>query len=363
MIIKRRFSSWLVGGIWALAAIGAQGGTPSVADDALLGQGSFNLYFENDLFAETDQDYTNGIRLSLISPDLDSFEQQFIDNAQVKSLFQWLNPKLSMFHPQVPGGSDGPGKSSRRVVISIGQTIYTPETINATDLLEDERPYAGWLYLGVAYHARNRNQLRTVGVNLGVVGPAAWGQETQDLIHDLRGFDKFQGWDNQLENEPGIQLVYEHKDKLVNQTRGSALGYDLVSHYGGSLGNIATYANAGVEVRTGWRIPDDFGTSSLRPGGDNSAPDGESRPGLGFHLFASTDVRLVAQDIFLDGNTFSDSHSVEKEPLVADLALGVSFVYDSFKLSFARIIRSKEFKSQQESHNYGSLSISWNFAI
>ena len=353
---------------WVLSGLLFFCGYVSAADQsetdfgAGLGPGTLNLYFENDLFAETDQNYTNGLRVSLVSPDLENFQQEFIDNPQLQQLFEWLNPKLERFHPDIPGDvTDETVKSSRRIVVSLGQTIYTPETIDATELLEDERPYAGWLYLGVAYHARNRNRLRTVGVNLGIVGPAAFGQEAQDLIHDLRGFSRFQGWDNQLENEPGVQLLYEYKAKLISNTQG--FGYDLITHYGGSFGNIAIYANAGAEVRAGWNIPDDFGTSALRPGGDNSAPDGELRSGLGFHLFASSDVRLVAQDIFLDGNTFSNSHSVAKEHLVADVALGASLVYDTFKLSFARVIRSKEFKGQPDNHNYGSLSLSWNFTL
>ncbi|MCW8887119.1 MAG: lipid A deacylase LpxR family protein [Motiliproteus sp.] len=337
-------------------------------------RGTLSLYFENDLFAETDQNYTNGFRLSLVSPDLDDFQRRFIQNEPLQRAFGWLNPKLQHFHSlflEKPKSGDA---TSRRIVLSFGQTIYTPESIDATQLLEDERPYAGWLYWGVAYQVRTKNQqrsedhplstdeLQTLGVNLGIVGPWALGEESQDFIHDLRGFDKFQGWDNQLENEPGFQLVYEKKHKLI-PTPKSGFGSDFIGHYGGSLGNIAIYANAGAEYRIGWNLPDDFGTSAVRPGGDNSAPDTPATPGLGFHLFLSTDVRLVAHDIFLDGNTFRSSHSVSKEHLVADAALGFSFSYDEFKLSFARIHRTKEFKKQSGAHNYGSLSISWNFNI
>ncbi|OMH32164.1 lipid A deacylase LpxR family protein [Motiliproteus sp. MSK22-1] len=353
---------WVLSGLLIICSC-ASAEEPSVTDLVSgLGRGTLNLYFENDLFAETDQNYTNGIRVSLISPDLENFQQEFIDNRQIQQLFDVMNPLLEQFHPEIPGEiTDETAKNSRRIVLSLGQTIYTPETSEASELLEDERPYAGWLFLGVAYHARNRNRLRTVGVNFGMVGPAALGQEAQDLIHELRGFSKFQGWDNQLKNEPGVQLLYEYKNKLIDNTEG--FGYDLISHYGGSLGNIATYANVGAEIRAGWNIPDDFGTSALRPGGDNSAPDGEPRSGLGFHLFASSDIRLVARDIFLDGNTFRDSHSVSKEPVVADVALGASLVYDSFKLSFAQVIRSKGFRGQKGNHNYGSLSLSWNFTL
>jgi len=37
---------------------------------------TMNIYFENDLFAETDLNYTNGVRASFISPDVDSFFTQ-----------------------------------------------------------------------------------------------------------------------------------------------------------------------------------------------------------------------------------------------------------------------------------------------
>jgi hypothetical protein len=37
--------------------------------------GTVSFYFENDLFAHTDQHYTNGVKLSVISPDLTGYAQ------------------------------------------------------------------------------------------------------------------------------------------------------------------------------------------------------------------------------------------------------------------------------------------------
>ncbi|MEH6627215.1 MAG: lipid A deacylase LpxR family protein [Motiliproteus sp.] len=367
MLLKSLHSWWILPLLMVFpCAHGQTLDQPQASDGS--DQGTLSLYFENDLFTETDQNYTNGIRLSLVSPDLDSFQQRFIDNDALQVVFDQLNPRLNAFHDWLFDLQDYGETRSRRIVLSFGQMIYTPETIDARQLLADERPYAGWLYMGVAYHLRTKDshaldQLETLGVNLGIVGPWALGQEAQDLIHDVRGFDKFQGWGNQLKNEPGFQLIYENKRKLLKQHNGNGFEYDVIGHYGASLGNIAVYANGGAEFRAGWNIPDDFGTSAVRPGGDNSAPDTPGIPDWGFHLFVSTDARLVAHDIFLDGNTFSNSHSVSKEYLVADAAIGFSLSFDELKLSFARIHRTKEFKKQQGAHNYGSLSLSWNFNL
>jgi hypothetical protein len=191
------------------------------------------------------------------------------------------------------------------------------------------------------------------------------GEEAQDFIHDLRGFDKFNGWDNQLENEPGLGLLYEHKERICCDTPlPGDLQHDLIVHAGGSLGNVATYLNGGFEYRFGWYLPDDFGTASVRPGGDNSAAGREDprlRPNFlgGMHFFVSLDGRLVGRDIFLDGNTFRDSHSVDKKRAVGDIAFGVNFIVGRWKFSYAQVWRSKEFKGQPHSHEYGSMTVSY----
>ena len=68
--------------------------------------------------------------------------------------------------------------------------MYTPQDLYETELIEDDRRYAAWLFLGLGYQTRAEDQLDTLELQLGVVGPAAFGQEAQDFIHDLRDFEK-----------------------------------------------------------------------------------------------------------------------------------------------------------------------------
>ncbi|MEK6775421.1 MAG: lipid A deacylase LpxR family protein [bacterium] len=315
---------------------------------------TFNLYFENDLFSESDQDYTNGVKLSWVSPDL----QSYVDDPRLPGWVRRANKRLTFFHKNADG-------LQRNLVISLGQSIYTPKDLNRTDVIKDDRPYAGWLYMGFGFHSKTEDQLDSVELNVGVVGPASFAHEAQDFVHELRGFEKFKGWDNQLSNEPGIAAVYEHKDKFMSMGSRGGFGADAITHFGGSLGNVATYLNLGFETRLGWNIPGDFGTSAIRPAGDNSAPGSRWDPRLsgksawGLHAFVSVDGRAVLHDIFLDGNTYKDSHSVDREPLVADAAAGVSLIYRRVKLSYAQIFRTREFRGQKHGHSYGSLSMSW----
>jgi len=321
---------------------------------------TFNFYLENDMFANTDRAYTNGIKLAWVSPDLEDFLND-------EALYPWLrdaNKLLGFIH-----GNPSPDAGlQRNLVFSIGQNIFTPEDREPTGLIEDDRPYAGWLYTSFAWQTKDDLRLDTLEFQLGVIGPAALGQEAQDFIHKLRGIELFNGWDNQLNNEAGLLLLYERKEKIINQApRDGSFGYDLIPHAGLAIGNVATYLNIGAEIRWGWFIPNDFGTSAIRPGGDNSAPDADWDPRLsgdaqwGLHFFASLDAALVGQDIFLDGNTFSKSHSVSREPWIASAAIGVSTLYHRWKISYAQVFKTRQFKEQIEANSYGSISISFTY--
>ena len=316
---------------------------------------TFTFRFENDLFASTDRDYTNGIKLSWISPDLTRFRDS-------ETLPDWGNAIVR----NLPFSQDE--GLQRNIAFSVGQNIFTPGNIDIPDLIPDDRPYAGWLYGSIAFHNKDYRHLDTFEIQAGFVGPLSFAEETQNFIHKIRGIDKARGWDNQIENEPGLALVYEHKDRVVTPRTFSGFGFDAITHYGGAVGNVFTYANAGIEMRLGWNLPTDFGTSLIRPGGETNAPADTRDPryqqighGFSLHAFAATTGRLVLRDIFLDGNTFRDSHSVDKELLVGELIAGVSLIYDSVKISYAQVFRTLEFEEQDSGHNFGSVSISYTY--
>lgn len=311
---------------------------------------SLSLYLENDLFAGSDRAYTNGIGFNWISPDL----RHFSEDERLPKWLRRLNQALDRLHP------DG-RQLERNVVLTLAQKMYTPADPQPSTLLPDQRPYAGWLYLGIGFHGRHGNRLDSAELNLGVVGPAALAEEAQNLVHDLRDILRFNGWDNQLENEPGVQLVLERKYKWMTERAGhQGWSGDLIGHGGISLGNVATHLNAGLELRGGYNLPDDFGTSSLRPGANNASPGRHSHEdGFGGHLFLSLEGRAIARDITLDGNTFRDSHRVHKEPLLAEGSVGGTITWRQWKLSYARVFRSREYAEQDKSHSYGSVALSY----
>ena len=324
---------------------------------------TFTFRLENDLFADTDRFYTNGIKLSWISPELQWFQELdwFSDGSLAGT---WFNHAVEV----LPFSGDE--TRQRHLALSVGQKMFTPGDIKRTTLDVTDRPYAGWLYGSLAFHSKTRRRLDTFEIQAGLIGPLSLAEEAQDLIHSIRGIDRANGWEHQLDNEPGLALIYDQKRRLFqHQLAGSLWGIDAIGYAGSAVGNVFTHLNAGIEMRLGWNLPADFGSALIRPAGDTNAPTDTNDPrykpygrhGTSLHVFAATTGRLVFRDLFLDGNTFSDSHHIDKETLVGDIVAGVSLVLNRVKVSYAQVMRTEEYRGQGSGHNFGSVSISYTY--
>jgi hypothetical protein len=221
----------------------------------------------------------------------------------------------------------------------------------------DDRPYAGWLYGSLGLISETGKQLDQLGLTVGMVGPASLAEQTQKLVHSIVGADRPEGWSTQLRNEPGIVLTYEHSwRRFVSRTLITGLPFDITPHAGGAIGNIYTYANAGATLRVGNKLPLDYGPPRIQPslpGSDFFISDG-----LAWYLFGGVDGRAVVRNIFLDGNSFRDSRSVDKKPFVGDLQFGFAIIFEGVRLSYTHVVRTKEFKTQDGGDNFGAVSLS-----
>jgi len=162
-------------------------------------------------------------------------------------------------------------------------------------------------------------------------------------------------------------LAYEHMWRWPEHERRSGLDWEILPLVGAAVGTVRTFANAGAELRWGLNLPDDFGTPAIGPAATTSTPvdgwQGAERRGVdfGIYLFTRVDGRMVARNIFLDGNTFADSHSVGHELFVADLSAGLALNYKNTKLAYAIVYRTKEFGSQRGNQVFGTVSLNWTF--
>ena len=302
-------------------------------------KGIFSVVLENDIFSGQDQNYTNGIRFAYLSPEANA--PQWLETAA-----DWL-----------PLAGDG----NKRYSIAAGQSLFTPDDLTNPNVIPDDRPYAGWLYGSVGALSDTGKTLDNVMLTVGVVGPAALGEETQESIHHILPNNQDpKGWDNQLHNELGVNLDYERKWRSMFEFSPFGTGVDITPHMAASLGNVTTQATAGATLRIGYDLPQDYGPPRIRPsmpGSDFFIPTKE----VGGYLFATVEGRAVARNIFLDGNTFRDSHSVDKNNFVGSLSAGFPLTYEDTRISYTHVFMTEEFKTQDEPATFGVITVSTRF--
>lgn len=313
--------------------------------------GLFTFYLENDTFAGTDRYYTNGAKLSWMSGDLSDWGQT-----------GWRKTFLHML-PFVNRPD-----TQKKFGFSLGQNIYTPRDVEATVPDPTDRPYAGWSYLEFSFVSKTARRVDILSLQAGMIGPSSRAKDTQEIVHEWINSRDPQGWSHQLRDEAGVNLIYERRHRAYARTLNQTLGVDFLPHGGFSLGNVQTYANLGATFRFGFNLPSDFGVQLARGGAIGASPTDDLDPrvaldrDVSFFVFASADGRAVARDIFLDGNTWKDGPSVEKERYVADLMGGVGFIAGRWQLTGTFVHRTKEFTTQPERYSrFGSITLSVAF--
>lgn len=318
----------LVGHAWAAEEPGASN------------TGTLTFMLENDLFYDVDRHYTNGVGFIWV-PD-----RRTPTPAWAVRLAEWV--------PWFPE------QGELRHGYAFGQSMFTPSDITVSNPLIRDRPYAGWLYGTIGLGRASGRQLDFFALSLGMVGPASLAEQSQKIVHKAIGADEPRGWDTQLGNEPGIVVTYLRSWRGLATTTRLGNRLDFTPHLGVAIGNVFAYGNAGITLRYGKRLPYDFGPPRIQPGLLGS---GELLPTSDFrwYLFAGIEGRAVSRNIFLDGNSFCDSRSVDKVPLVGDLQYGVVLDWPSIRLSYTHVLRSREYRTQSGRDDFGALSLSVKF--
>ncbi len=300
----------------------------------------WSIQFENDLFAKSgDRYYTHGTEFSRT---LIGHREQFLEDI---ADFLWI--------------FDTDGKVNG-INYRLGQKIFTPDNTDASTIVSDGRPYAGYLYISAAMlsSVSKKNNVdvgNIIEATIGIVGPSAQAKEVQTGVHDLIGIGSPNGWSNQLHDELALGLAYTRFWRKINSI--GPFSYGMTPHINLALGNVYTYVATGVMFRFGNNINIDLAPPNIRPG----------FPGLSlfrrgnynrWYVFAGFEGRAVARNIFLDGNTFVDSHRVSKKNFVGDFQYGIVYQLGEFRFSLSNMIRTKEFTTQKDVIKFGAINVS-----
>lgn len=343
--------------------------TPSDTQPVTLGQSGiplqsqrdeawrFNVYLENDSQwlkpnADTDRWYTNGIKLEATHQP--QWAQKILPDLPFAAAFD-----KSAKHEDA--------KTFAAVGYHVGQLMFTPRNIDMKAPQPGDRPFAGYLFGGMFLQRANDITLDHFQVDLGIVGPSSFAEDTQKFIHRNIAGDNPRGWDNQMRDEPAIQAYLRKKWRLSagditfgDDADSPTLHFQLLPELGAALGTVYRHAEAGVTLRAGFKLPDDFGPGYIsNPASATGNPTPKGFSGYGF---VGVMGKAVEHDLFLDGSDFrSNRVDVNHKPLVGQASAGFQLNYrkDNFNISatYSQIYNTRDFRDQPGTPSWGNLRI------
>lgn len=301
-----------------------------------------SLLIENDMLFNTDRYYTNGFSIAW---------------SRAQPPRSWLKEVAARvgYDRNVLSESHG---------FELGQVISTPANTQIATPQPEDRPWAGLLFLGPTLQLDVGKELDVFKMFLGVSGPWSLAGRTQAQWHRFIHVKTPKGWANQLENEPELGFIYEHRWRIDLLKPEGDWNLELIPKAGFHLGTVLDKVDLGAQVRFGWHVPRDYGASLIGTSG-NLPParfNGKlvtRRNGFGAHLFASAGGSAVFRNLFLDGSTFRAGPSVQREAFVGSLEWGLALTSSRFRVTITSVQQAREFVGQLSSQKFSSLNIAY----
>jgi len=315
--------------------------------DELNSKHSFvSVSFENDVFFKDDGLYSNGLFLT--------WGYNYIADLSTQNLPTWITYLAKKTHLIT-------ANKEYSVSYGFGQVLQTSIDISVETLIEEDAPYVGLLAWEVNLLAYDTVVSDEAGLIVGAVGPMAGGEFVQSFVHDLTGAQQPQGWDNQINNELVFRAQARRTWRIYKTDSDMGFfngGFDFLTGIDGGLGNLRSDVATGLGVRFGQRLNKNFGSATVFPvqkfNGLNYSP-------YGWYIFFNASASYVANDIFINGNTFQDSHSVDLIHPQFAISTGVMVNIYNFSILYTLLHISDEYEGQAEPSRYGSIALTYHF--
>ena len=248
----------------------------------------------------------------------------------------------------------------KTVDFEIGQKIYNPYSAHAPDLNLQDRPFTAYLYGSAALNLfyKSENILRLNG-QVGIMGPDAFGEETQTAFHKLIGTYTVAGWEYQLKNEIALNLdlSYQHLCYKLPNNKLDLSGTSTLL-----IGNTFSGANLGFLIRFG--NMNRFYESSYANSRVTSQKDRTAKTSREFFFFTKPQLNFAAYDATIQGGLFR----TDKGPLTFDIKhwvysqqIGVNFASKRWTSKFIVTLKTKEEDGPAKAYHYGSIILAYGF--
>lgn len=308
--------------------------------------GAFSISWDNDLLTGSDKGYTNGGRLSYLSPSAEEESECEVCLARnVRDTLDWL-PVIGQLG------------NNHALTFSLSQLVVTPENIEATGPIYNDLPYIGYLAGSMTLWSWNSESLTGYGIGVGVVGPDSGAEATQKWAHKLTGSTNPQGWDNQLGTDVIGELHAFHARRLFRDQIGSGVHQEMAWVAGGSLSNFISSGELGVTWRIGTNLPANIIPDYAGASSTIGLPGSLNAPGPGWSAFIGLGVEAIPYS-YLEEQ--SGPYDYDQRPLVGLGGIGVGWHSSGIHVSITLRATTSQTETNKDALSFGTVSAAYRF--
>ncbi len=283
----------------------------------------FEITWSNDIFHQTDRNFSNGFDLAFYHRAFEKSPLRFIMLPNKSNDLTWQG-------------------------LTLTQHFFTPRELFTSEVISEDRPFASYLLLGHKKISSNPKRFvkRSSEFQIGILGRHSGGKTLQNGIHlVLPASEPADGWDNQLKTDLAINYSLRYEKGIANEKL-----FNIVPYGEAKIGVPYTSAGAGLRAQAGM-MNDYFSTMGVTKSD-------------GWQLYAFGDIggRYVLYNGALQGGLINTSvHTIDKiNPWVYTLKAGVVFAVKSFSFEYGSVLLSKEYASGSD-HKWGYISLKFAF--
>lgn len=266
----------------------------------------FRFHYDNDYFTSTDKEYTQGYNFELVSPSL--------AKNPVNHLF--ITPKNSEF----------------KYGLSLEHIGFTANNIASNQIQFDDRPFAAAIMLKsflIATDTINKSRIIS-SLNLGIIGPGAFGGDMQTAIHEATGNTIPLGWYNQIKNDVVVNYEISFEKQLLRFNDF----FTVQSNTTVRIGTLFTNASVGLNATLGI-INSPFTTL-------------KNKSKFQLYLYTQPLVNFIGYDATLQGGLFNHKsvYTIKEsdiERFTFQNNYGIVLQYRWLYLEYSRTLLTREF--------------------
>jgi len=309
----------------------------------------FRIYEDNDFLnirgQGTDDAYTNGLRFDMF--------------------YTKSHPSRFIVDRNMPTAGD----SSINVFgWGIMQVMFTPMDITIATPQPNDYPWSGGLFAThtlYSYNPKKKYSYQTE-LLLGVMGPMALAGQAQIFVHHIINYKRPMGWDNQLGNDPLININFTAEKQIAGIGRWLEVIAGGQVFYGTAINGLAAYPL----IRIGKMNP--YFNGYLSQYGTAKQTTRHRGHRVQAYIVIKPEANIVFTDALLEGGLFSDNtNKVNTKGMPTKPANGMrTVVYSAnygavvslgrFSMSFIQSSSSEWIKGTY-SHEVGNISMYYSW--